>query len=248
LDNKTEKYITILTSTYPNELAVIRGRIEAEGIECFLQDELTVQVNPFYSNAIGGVKLQVKESDLKEATEILRQGGYIEENDIQPPKFISNLDRLTSKIPLLNRVQFEIRLMIIIAFSIGIIATVAYFTTLPTIDERLTKNSWCVDNVIYNGKTYTPQTNSRFTFTGTGICEESITFRENGTVTLPGFQSETVWGKWGLGNESLQISQTDTFSFVYNGVYKVDFSSSGLILKSEKTTLHCHAENINIPF
>jgi DNA-directed RNA polymerase subunit RPC12/RpoP len=68
-----DKLITVLTVTYPHELIVIRGRLESEGIACFAQDELTVQVNPFYSNAIGGIKLQVRESDYSKAVEILEQ-------------------------------------------------------------------------------------------------------------------------------------------------------------------------------
>lgn len=81
----SEKFITVLTATFGYEIAVIRGRLETEGITCFVQDELTVQVNPFYSNAIGGVKLQVKESDLNQAIEILKETGYIKDNNLQPP-------------------------------------------------------------------------------------------------------------------------------------------------------------------
>ena len=71
-----ENFITVLTVTYAHEVAVIRGRLESEGITCFAQDELTVQVNPFYSNAIGGVKLQVLSRDLNRAIEILKEVGY----------------------------------------------------------------------------------------------------------------------------------------------------------------------------
>ena len=80
---ENEKFITVLTVTFPHEVAVIRGRLEAEGITCFVKDELTVQVNPFYSNAIGGVKLQVLENDLKQAVEILKETGYIKEESLQ---------------------------------------------------------------------------------------------------------------------------------------------------------------------
>ena len=75
--NKSDDFITVLTFTYPNEVVVIRARLESEGIECFVKDELTVQVNPFYSNAIGGIKLQVRESDLDRTIEILKEGGYV---------------------------------------------------------------------------------------------------------------------------------------------------------------------------
>jgi len=74
---ENEKFITVLTVSYAHEVAIIQGRLESEGITCFVQDELTVQVNPFYSNAIGGVKLQVLSSDLNRAVEILKEGGYI---------------------------------------------------------------------------------------------------------------------------------------------------------------------------
>jgi hypothetical protein len=74
---KLENWITIRTFNLPTDAVVIRARLEAEGIECFLKNELTVQVNPFYSNAVGGVQLQVKESDFVNAVAILREGGYL---------------------------------------------------------------------------------------------------------------------------------------------------------------------------
>lgn len=51
----------------------MRGRLGAEGIECFLKDELTVAANPFLSNAVGGVKLQVRGEDVERATAILNE-------------------------------------------------------------------------------------------------------------------------------------------------------------------------------
>src|SRR3989344_3233286 len=77
MTDTTDKFVTVLTTTHPIELAVIRSRLEAEGIACFIQDELTTQVNPFYSNAIGGAKLKVRESDQEAALEILKEGGYL---------------------------------------------------------------------------------------------------------------------------------------------------------------------------
>ena len=81
---ESEKFITVLTVTFPHEVAVIRGRLEAEGITCFVKDELTVQVNPFYSNAIGGVKLQVLESDFNQTVEILKETGYVKDTIEEP--------------------------------------------------------------------------------------------------------------------------------------------------------------------
>lgn len=98
-----DDYITVLTFTYPYEAAIVRGRLESEDIECFVQDELTVQMHPFFSNAIGGIKLQVKASDLAQAVAILKDSGYLTEEDLQPPKSLLRLNRFLSKIPLINK-------------------------------------------------------------------------------------------------------------------------------------------------
>jgi hypothetical protein len=90
-------FTTVLTVSYPSEVAIIRGRLESEGIECFVQDELTVQVNPFYSNAVGGVKLQVRESDVPQAFEILKETGYIKEEDLKPSPMLVFIDKILSK-------------------------------------------------------------------------------------------------------------------------------------------------------
>src|SRR5690606_29204043 len=43
------------------------------GIESFILDELTVDVNPLFSNAIGGVRLQVREEDVERAKELVEE-------------------------------------------------------------------------------------------------------------------------------------------------------------------------------
>ena len=71
-----ENWETIITFTYPQDAHIAQGFLESEGVESILKDELTVQVQNFYSNAIGGVKLQVKSEDIENATSILKNGGY----------------------------------------------------------------------------------------------------------------------------------------------------------------------------
>ena len=45
-------------------------RLESEEIECWLQDENTVTINPIWTNAVGGIKLLVKKEDLSRARQI----------------------------------------------------------------------------------------------------------------------------------------------------------------------------------
>lgn len=63
-----------------------------------IKDELTAQVNNFYSNAIGGVKLQVRESDFENGLAILKKSGYInDENTEEVAIEIIPFDNTTNK-------------------------------------------------------------------------------------------------------------------------------------------------------
>ena len=63
--------VTIATFSHPTEAYVLKSRLEAEGIWSFVADEYTVTMYWLYSNAVGGVKLQVKGQDVEKAREIL---------------------------------------------------------------------------------------------------------------------------------------------------------------------------------
>ncbi len=58
---------------YSSEAIVFKGKLESEGIEVFMRDNNTVDANPLYSNAIGGVKLFVNQKDYSKAKDILSQ-------------------------------------------------------------------------------------------------------------------------------------------------------------------------------
>lgn len=64
---------TIFTSTYPIDLYAIKGRLETEGIHCFIKDENIINVHPFYSNAVGGAKLTVPDEQYEKAKKIISE-------------------------------------------------------------------------------------------------------------------------------------------------------------------------------
>lgn len=63
--------VELATFMYPHEAHLAKGKLDAHGIESIILDELTIQTNNFYSNALGGVKLHVLAEDLDKAKEIL---------------------------------------------------------------------------------------------------------------------------------------------------------------------------------
>ncbi len=67
----TNRYVTVRRYSSPQEAHLARAKLESEGIPAVIQDENLVRMNWLYSNAIGGVKLQVGNSQIEAANQIL---------------------------------------------------------------------------------------------------------------------------------------------------------------------------------
>ena len=63
----------IATFQYSAEAMITKGRLEADGIEVFMADNLTIDTDPMVSNAIGGVKLFVRTEHAGKANAILAE-------------------------------------------------------------------------------------------------------------------------------------------------------------------------------
>ena len=96
---------TVFNSTYPIDCHILKGRLETEGIQCFVFDENVINVDPFRSVAVGGVKLKVRSDQFEKANLIIQKvqenlfvdddGEYdkdlVVKNEIERQKFILDL-------------------------------------------------------------------------------------------------------------------------------------------------------------
>ncbi len=79
---KTDDKIVTFESYYDPVLAhIVRTRLEANGISCFIADENIIGANPLYNQAVGGVKVKVFEKDIERCREILATEGDLHESD-----------------------------------------------------------------------------------------------------------------------------------------------------------------------
>lgn len=65
--------VTIATFSFPHEAHIAVARLEAAGIPSFIADEHTINMQWMYSNALGGVKVQVPTKYAEEAKEVLTE-------------------------------------------------------------------------------------------------------------------------------------------------------------------------------
>ena len=61
-------------------------RLRAAGIECYLKDEYVVTIDPFLSNAIGGIKLMVRKNEEQAVRKLLRELNHSAEISVHCPQ------------------------------------------------------------------------------------------------------------------------------------------------------------------
>lgn len=133
-----EKFITVATFQYPHEAYVLKTKLESQGVRVFLKDELTVQVHNFLSNAIGGVKLQIKESDLSKALPLLAEAGFLERNGTQKPSYFNWIEIRTSNIPVIKNWPVELRALFMAGLIVTLVIAIFFLFSQPSKEERLT--------------------------------------------------------------------------------------------------------------
>ena len=67
-----ESLVTVATFFNQTEFLLARARLESANIECFTQDENMLRIAGWHSQILGGIKLQVRQSDAPDAMTILR--------------------------------------------------------------------------------------------------------------------------------------------------------------------------------
>jgi hypothetical protein len=68
-----EPLVTVASFGTPLQANILASRLEADGVQCFLADAETIGLHGLLANAVGGVKIQVRESDGPRAAAILRE-------------------------------------------------------------------------------------------------------------------------------------------------------------------------------
>ena len=241
-----DDFVTVLTVSYPQQLWIIKGRLEAEGIVCFVKDELTVQSNNLWSNAVGGVKLQVQRENYEKAIELLKELDYIKEDAIIQDDLLTRIDRKTSSLPVLKKFEVANRVIILFILIVSAITTIAYLIIKPSKTELLTKPIWIIDKIYFNNKIVGPKTVQEFTnLPGRGNVDisgmgEIAIFSDNNTLMFPGINSTGIHGTWDRSGSEITL-HTDTLNNILGGVYGVDISDKTLTLKSRKTIITAHS-------
>ena len=220
------EFVTIATFTLPHEAAVPKALLESEGIACFLQNETTLEINPFMSNAIGGVMLKVKEEDEDRARELLRVSGFSEKPVMEKPRLLEDDPEPWKSAPGAEEIRAELerheqrpRPSLWKGFAIVLLlATVAgagAFLFLrpkeppkPDFNKQLTQHHWYLQEIAKTGTIrmknqlvtdLLPKTTTTASFKASG---QELIFQPQGKLV---FSSTSSAGLWSIRNDTLVI-------------------------------------------
>lgn len=68
---KENSLVTVASYSFPHEAQIARATLESQGIPAFVADEHTINMQWLYSNAMGGVRVQVPFKHLDQARQLL---------------------------------------------------------------------------------------------------------------------------------------------------------------------------------
>ena len=101
----------------------------AEGIECYLRNELSSQIMAGYVD-VGGARVEILESDVPRAMKIMEEGGYDLPREDEQAEPVEQVAGFARHIPFLRKYPLEKQIMILFVIIAVFLALVIYFGSL----------------------------------------------------------------------------------------------------------------------
>lgn len=126
-----DKMVEIARFQYPAEAQTLIALLKSEDIDCYLRDEISSQLMAGYAD-IGGARLEILDSDLPRALQVMEEGGYLqeEETDGEESGQIETIAGWARHIPLLRNYSLERQIMILFALIAVLLALFIYVGSL----------------------------------------------------------------------------------------------------------------------
>lgn len=121
-----DKMVEIARFQYPAEAQTLIALLKSEGIECYLRNEYTSQLYASYVD-VGGARVEILESDVPEALEIMKAGGYDipeEDEEAEPIQVVAGWAR---HIPFLRNYTLEKQIVILFVIIAVLLVLLIFF-------------------------------------------------------------------------------------------------------------------------
>lgn len=118
--------VEIARFQYPAEAQTLMALLKSEGIECYLRNEYSTQVMAGYVD-VGGARVEILESNVPHALEVMEAGGYDIPTEDEEPEQIRAVAGWTRHIPFLRNYSLEKQIVILFLIIAVFLALLIFF-------------------------------------------------------------------------------------------------------------------------
>lgn len=124
-----DKMVEIARFQYPAEAQTLMALLKSEGVECYLRNEYSSQVMAGYVD-VGGARVEILESDVPHALEVMEAGGYDIPAEDEEPDQIKTVAGWARHIPFLRNFPLEKQIMLFLVIIAVFLALIILFGQL----------------------------------------------------------------------------------------------------------------------
>ena len=121
-----DKMVEIAQFQYPAEAQTLMALLKSEEIECYLRNEYSSQMFAGYMD-IGGARVEILESDVPRALEVMKEGGYDIPAEDEEPEQIRAVAGWALHIPFLRNFTLEKQIVILLVVIAVFLALLIFF-------------------------------------------------------------------------------------------------------------------------
>ena len=123
-----DKIVEIARFYEPEAAQMIESLLKSEGIKWYLRNEYTSQV--MYPANMGGIRIELLESEVPRAMEILEANGYEFPKEDEEAEQIQVVSGWTRHVPFLRHLPLEKQIIVLFILVAVFLALVIYFGSL----------------------------------------------------------------------------------------------------------------------
>ena len=123
-----DKIVEIARFYEPEAAQMIESLLKSEGIKCYLRNEYTSQV--MYPANMGGIRIELLESEVPRAMEILEANGYELPEEDEEAEELQAVSGWARHVPFLRHLPLEKQIIVLFILVAVFLALVIYFGSL----------------------------------------------------------------------------------------------------------------------
>lgn len=128
MENEEDKIVEIARFYEPEQAQILESLLKSEGIKCYLRNEYTSQV--MYPANMGGIRVELLESEVPHAMEVMEANGYEFPKEDEEPEQIQVVSGWARHIPFLRHLPLERQIIVLFILVAVFLALVIYFGSL----------------------------------------------------------------------------------------------------------------------